>query len=140
MIKPLKPLPGKEIPFIIFSSFLGLYLFSRIFIYLFPVVFISVRGVHIHHFAWGIIILTAAGLYNFIFEPKGKALEIVAASFGVGLALAYDEFGMWLRLKDYGVARYGYDAVIILTLLFLNVIYFSNFWNRMGKRFFASSR
>jgi hypothetical protein len=135
MLEKIRPASGKEIPFIIFSSFLVTYVVARLFIYLFPWVFFHIRGVHIHHFAYGIIILTVVGLYDLIARPTGSALYKTAIAFGIGLALSYDEFGMWLRLRDRNVSRFGYDAVVIIILILLNIIYFSDFWKRFGKKF-----
>lgn len=128
MIEKLKPEKSKIVPFIIFSSFLCTYIIARIFIYLFPSLFLNFRGVHVHHFAYGIVIVNLVGLYDLICRPAGKKLYIISVLFGIGMALAFDEFGMWLRLKDNGVSRYGYDAIIILVFLFLNIIYFEDFW------------
>ncbi|HSX19486.1 MAG TPA: hypothetical protein VLE91_05160 [Candidatus Saccharimonadales bacterium] len=135
MLAKLRPKSGKEIPFIIFSSFLATYIVIRIFIYFFPFLFLNMRGVHVHHFAYGFLILTAAGLYDLIMRPTGKFLDRTAIVFGIGMAFSYDEFGMWLRLRDYDVARFGYDAVIIISLLLLSIIYFEDFWKRTGKTF-----
>jgi hypothetical protein len=134
MIEKLKPEKNKIVPFIVFSSFLCTYIVARLFIYLFPSLFLNFHEVHVHHFAYGILIITFAGLYDLIYRPIGRKLYITAALFGIGMALAFDEFGMWLRLKDNGVSRYGYDAIIILTLLFLNIIYFEGFWLGLGRR------
>ena len=136
MFDKLRPTSDKEIPFIIFSSFLATYLMARLFIYLFPSLFFSVRGVRIHHFAYGIIILTTVGFYDLVVRPAGRALRVTALIFGIGLALAYDEFGMWLRLLDRNVSRVGYDAIVIIILLFLNIIYFAPFWKSLGNRLF----
>jgi hypothetical protein len=134
MIEKLKPEKNKIVPFIVFSSFLCTYIIARIFIFLFPGLFLNFHGVHVHHFAYGILIITFVGLYDLICRPAGKKLYITSVLFGIGFALSFDEFGMWLRLKDNGVSRYGYDVIIILILLFLNIIYFEGFWRGLGKR------
>jgi glucan phosphoethanolaminetransferase (alkaline phosphatase superfamily) len=136
MLERLRPASSKEIPFIIFFSFLATYVVARLFVYLFPSIFLYVRGVHIHHFAYGIIILTVVGFYDLVVRPAGRALHITAVAFGIGLALAYDEFGMWLRLRDRNVSRFDYDAILIIVLILLNIIYFSDFWRETGHRLF----
>ena len=140
MFRKLRPESGKEIPFIIFSSFLATYVVARLFCYVFPSIFLHLRGVHIHHFAYGIITLTAVGFYDLVTRPTGSTLYKTAAAFGVGLALAYDEFGMWLRLRDHNVSRFGYDAIVIIVLVLLNIIYFSGFWKRFGNKFLINFR
>ncbi len=138
MFKNLRPDKNKATPFIIFSSFLITYLVIRLFVYFFPSIFLDVRGVHIHHFAYGIIIITLVGLYDLIVRTTDSTLHYTAAIFGIGMAFAYDEFGMWLRLQDYDVSRYGYDAVIVISLILLNIIYFGGFWERIGKSVFSN--
>jgi len=136
VLRKIKFSTDKDIPFVFFSSFLVSYIVIRLFVYFFPAIFLDVKGVHIHHFAYGIIIITLVGLYDLIARPVNTALKITAILFGIGTAFAYDEFGMWLRLRDYDVSRYGYDAIIVITLLLLNVIYFKGFWERIGKSIF----
>ncbi len=138
ILEKIVPQRKKAVPFFIFSSFLITYLVIRLFVYFFPEIFLDVKGVHIHHFAYGIIILTIVGLYDLIVRPDESALHITSILFGIGMAFSYDEFGMWLRLRDYDVARFGYDAVIVITLIFLNIIYFQGFWERIGKSIFSN--
>src|SRR4051812_46803735 len=89
----LRPDKTDEIPFIIFFPFLMTFIVARIVVNLFPNFFLMLRGIHIHHFAYGIIILTLVGAYELIARPTGRVLYITAAIFGVGMGLAYDEFG-----------------------------------------------
>ncbi len=131
-------LPGsdREAPFLIFASFLTTFIISRLTVYFLPTFFINIRGVHIHHYAYGIVILTIAGLYDLIVRPNEEDTDKIALIFGIGLALAYDEFGMWLRLRDFYPTRDSYDAIIIIGLILLNIIYFDGFWKKIGKRIF----
>ena len=124
----------KEIPFTIFAAFWLTYLLARVLIYLFPELFTNINGVHIHHFSYGIIILTLVGFYSLVFNPSGKRLFKTAALFGVGLALTYDEFGMWLHLTDQGVARWGYDAVALISVGFINILYLDQHWASLMKK------
>jgi hypothetical protein len=54
-----------------------------------------------------------------------------ATLYGVGLALAFDEFGMWLHLEDDYWIRHSYDAVIIITAVLFNIVYLSIFWKKI---------
>ena len=123
----------KDIPFTIFAGFWLTYLIARIFIYLFPFLFTNLHGVHVHHFSYGIILLTILGFYSLAFNPHGKRLYKTSFLFGVGLALTYDEFGMWLKLTDYGVARFGYDAIALISIGFINFLYLSQHWVKLGQ-------
>jgi hypothetical protein len=61
---------------------------------------VSIGGVHIHHQVWGIGIMLGAGLALIATTPEGTALDVVAAIFGIGVSLTFDEFALWLHLED----------------------------------------
>jgi hypothetical protein len=61
---------------------------------------VSIGGVHIHHQVWGICIMLGAGLALIAATPEGTALDVVAAIFGAGVSLTFDEFALWLHLED----------------------------------------
>ena len=99
-------------------------------VYIAPGLFINLRGTHIHHLTYGIFILAIAGFLSQNLEnPKWKTK--VAILYGIGLALSFDEFGMWLRLQDNYWVRQSYDAILIILSLLINLVYFSNFWLRI---------
>lgn len=119
--------PRKQVNFWILSSFLPTFLISRIMIYVAPTLFIKIKGVHIHHLTYGIFLLAIAGfLSQNLKNPKWKTK--IAILYGVGLALSFDEFGMWLRLEDSYWVRLSYDTTLIILSLLINLVYFSNFW------------
>lgn len=129
--------PRKHVNFWILSSFLPTFLISRMMVYIAPDLFIKVRGVHIHHLTYGIFLLAIAGFMSQNLEnPKWK--EKIAILYGIGLALSFDEFGMWLRLQDGYWIRQSYDAILIILSLLISIVYFSSFWLRifsLPKRF-----
>lgn len=132
-------LPGKhkELPFIIFVAFILTFIGSRAIAYFGGGAFsIVVKGVHIHHLAYGIVILSLVGLYALVFAPKDKDLYKTAFFYGVGLGMVYDEFGMWLHLRDDYWIRQTYDAVGIICALFINYLYFDSFWRKVGRKLF----
>lgn len=115
---------------IILSSFLITFAISRLFVYLvlghlMPDFFLTIKGVHIHHFTYGVFILAIVGLYFILKRPplESPAFRWATLCYGVGLGLTFDEFGMWIRLEDNYWIRQSYDAVIIITLLLLNIAY-----------------
>lgn len=127
--------PRQEANFWILISFLPTFLVSRLMVYLDPGLFINIRGVHIHHLTYGIFLLAIAGfLSQNLSNPKWKIM--VATIYGVGLALSFDEFGMWLRLQDDYWVRQSYDAVLIILSFLISLVYFSSLWIR----FFNLSR
>jgi hypothetical protein len=75
---------------------------------------IKVGGVHIHHQVFGIFIMVLAGMIMLSAQPEGATLCVVAAFFGVGVGLVFDEFALWLHLKDVYWAdegRHSVDAI-----------------------------
>ena len=132
----------EEIPFIIFFTFLLTFLFTRFFIHfgslnriqeIIPVRGIFINGIHIHHLNFGIIILAVVGFVS-LYDIKPLTHRKLSALYGIGLALTFDEFALWLKLENDYHARITYDAVITITLILLNFAYLPGFWNRMGKK------
>jgi hypothetical protein len=81
---------------------------------------VVVGGIHIHHQVWGILLLLITGAVEFRVRPDHPWAEVLAALFGVGAALALDEFALWLHLEDvyWSVeGRKSLDAVLIATVV-----------------------
>ncbi len=77
---------------------------------------VVVGGVHIHHQVWGILLLLVTGAIEFRVRPDHPWAEVLAALFGVGAALALDEFALWLHLEDVywsDAGKKSIDAVLI---------------------------
>jgi hypothetical protein len=79
---------------------------------------VSSGGLHIHHLVWGILLLLIVGYIWLIEEGTGSNLlsSVTAIGYGVGAALALDEFALWLNLQDVywsGTGRESIDAVVI---------------------------
>ena len=74
-----------------------------------PFNWVMVRGHHIHHLVWGILILLLVG-YGWLLD-LGRShsplsiffSRLMSVSYGVGAALTLDEFSLWLNLdpNDY---------------------------------------
>lgn len=128
----LKPKIGKEIPFLVMISFLGTFLLSRLIVYYLPDVALKVRGTHVHHFAYGIFLLAILGYFTLTQQISPKIRLRLSLLYGVALGLALDEFAMWIELEDIYYDRTSFDALMIVTLLFLNIIYFDGFWKKWG--------
>lgn len=124
----------KQIPFTIFVGFWSTYIFVRILLFFFPSLATIVEDVHIHHFSYGIIILTLVGFYSLVMNPHGKKLFKTAFVFGIGLAMTYDEFGMWLKLTDVGVRNYGIVAIATITTIFITILYLDHHWKNFVKK------
>ena len=78
-------------------------------------------GFHVHHFAYGFFVLAVSGYLALIHEgPRAKFL--IALLHGLGLGLAFDEFGIWLKLRDDDPTRWSYDGFLIVLSLFFIIL------------------
>jgi hypothetical protein len=68
---------------------------------------ISIGGEHLHHYMWGIGLLSGVGAVAVRGEERHRRHPAVAVSYGSGLALIVDEFALLLDLKDVYWARQG---------------------------------
>ena len=88
-----------------------------------PFQWVTVRGHHIHHLVWGILILLLVG-YGWLLD-LGRShsplsiffSRLMSVSYGVGAALTLDEFALWLNLEPDAYwtreGRISIDAVIL---------------------------
>jgi hypothetical protein len=74
---------------------------------------ISVGGEHLHHYMWGIGLLSGVGAVAVRGEERHRRHPAVAVSYGTGLALIVDEFALLLDLKDVYWARQGRISIDI---------------------------
>jgi len=68
---------------------------------------ISVGGEHLHHYMWGIGMLSGVGAVAVRGEERQRRHPAVAVAYGSGLALIVDEFALLLDLRDVYWARQG---------------------------------
>ncbi len=131
-----------EIPFIVFISFLCTFIVARTYVYLTakdilksPLFLeaVYIKGIHIHHLNFGILILVIVGFFS-LYDIHAEAHRRLAIFYGIGLGLTFDEFALWLKLQEDYHSRVTYDAVIIICLILLNIAYFPLFWKKMGSR------
>ena len=80
-----------------------------------PLLYLRVRGAHVHHLNYGILLLTAVGGYLLFAKPGVVAWRRTAFLYGIALALTFDEFGMWLHLGGSYWQRASVDAVVVIT-------------------------
>jgi hypothetical protein len=79
-----------------------------------PELHLQLGDTHVHHLNFGIFILAATGAFLLFVRPSGRNLRAAAVIYGVGLALTFDEFGMWLHLEDLYWQRASFDAVVVI--------------------------
>ncbi len=125
---------GKKITFNILLYFLITFVVARIYVYSFTWR-IFIKGNHIHHLDFGIIILAIVGYWLLVDPKMGRRLKI-AKLYGVGLGLTFDEFGMWFHLQDNYYARASYDAIIVISIILINIIYLEDTWKKILKKIY----
>ena len=120
--------------FWILFGFIPTFIIARILVKNDPRIFLSINGTHVHHFAYGFVILAIAG-YLANVRPR-RSPPWLATLFGIGLALAVDEAGMWLHLTDQYYNETSEYVIIAVIILLINVTYLREFWIRIFKDIF----
>ncbi len=126
----------KEIPFLIFISFLLSFLVARIYVYLFVPGWAGAdifpfEEYIIHHFYYGIALIIVAGWISLV--HKNRNIERLSAIlYGLGLGIFFDEIGLLLtEFADYWTGI-TYTFVVIISLFMLNFIFFKEFWREVS--------
>jgi hypothetical protein len=103
----------------ILTSFLFTFMAARITVFLIasrriPDIYLHLGGTHVHHLNYGIFLLSAVGAYLLLGTPQERGLRWATVLYGIGLALTFDEFGMWLHLGGSYWQRASFDAVVVI--------------------------
>ena len=103
----------------ILGTFVFTFIVARVIVFLIlsrrvPDIYLRVGGTHIHHLNYGIFLLAGVGAYLLLGEPMKEGLHWASLFYGVGLALTFDEFGMWLHLGGSYWQRASFDAVVAI--------------------------
>ena len=103
----------------ILVAFLFTFMAARVLVFLIvarriPDLYLSLGGTHVHHLNYGIFLLSGAGAYLLLGRPGPRGLYWSAIVYGMGLALTFDEFGLWLHLGGSYWQRASFDAVVVI--------------------------
>jgi hypothetical protein len=103
-------------------AFIITFITARIVVYLImarkmPDLYLHLGGNHVHHLNYGIFLLSFVGAFLLFSRPTGDWLTLAALLYGIGLALTFDEFGMWLHLGGAYWQRASFDAIVIISAL-----------------------
>jgi hypothetical protein len=133
MVTPDNNLPGEsvdkcQLARIVFFVFLLTFLLARILVFLImsrriPDLYLHLGGSHIHHLNYGIFLLAGLGAFLLFDKPEGHGLQAAAVVYGIGMALTFDEFGMWVRLGGSYWQRTSVDAIGVIAALFGLIAY-----------------
>jgi hypothetical protein len=96
-----------------------------------PDLFLHVGGTHVHHLNYGIFLLSGVGAYLIFARPQGVRLDVASIVYGIGLALTFDEFGMWVHLGGSYWQRASYDAVVTVASV-LGLIAYAPTWKHFN--------
>jgi hypothetical protein len=113
--------PSKQLPFWILTGFLPTFLISRLIVDTSPNLHLTVHGTHVHHLTYGIIVLALTGFVSLVWTRVPR--RTLATVYGVGLALAFDEFGMWLHLTSNYNIDTSEDVMVGILVFLVCVVY-----------------
>ncbi len=116
----------KDQHFWILGAFIPTFLAARLLAHYFPHLFLQTHGQHVHHFTYGIVLLAVSGYLAIV--KKNKSPAWLAIVFGIGLALAVDETGMWLHLTNQYYNETSENSLILAIAFLINIVYFRHFW------------
>jgi phytoene/squalene synthetase len=74
---------------------------------------LSLGGAHLHHYMWGIAMVSGVGAAGVLGEDETRRHPVAAITYGAGLALIVDEFALLLDLRDVYWAKQGRVSVDI---------------------------
>ena len=135
--------PTRHLARIVFTTFLLTFIASRVLVILImakkmPDLFLHMGGTHVHHLNYGIFLLSAVGGVLLFVPLQETGRRWVAFAYGFGMALTFDEFGMWLHLGGSYWQRASFDAVIVVLSL-LGMIAFAPRLDRMRSHHWATA-
>jgi hypothetical protein len=107
---------------LVFLSFLLTFIAARVLVFLImarriPDLYAHFGGTHVHHLNYGIFLLALVGAILLFADLSDHAKRLASLGYGIGLALTFDEFGMWLHLGGGYWQRASFDTVIVLASL-----------------------
>jgi hypothetical protein len=141
-VSVLPPSSDRHLARLTFVAFLCTFIGARTLVILImtrrmPDLFLHLGGTHVHHLNYGIFLLsTVAGVLLFA-QLNDAQRSLCALLYGVGMALTFDEFGMWLHLGGSYWQRASFDAVIVVLSVF-GVLAFLPRWQRLRAHHFLT--
>ena len=137
------PNPRRQRARFVFFAFTLTFIASRVLVILImtkrmPDLFLHVGGNHVHHLNYGIFLLSAVGGVMLFMDLSDRSKRWVAGAYGLGMALTFDEFGMWLHLGGSYWQRASYDAIIVLAAV-LGLLAFAPRRDRLGARHWTAA-
>jgi mannose/fructose/N-acetylgalactosamine-specific phosphotransferase system component IIC len=110
----------RQIPFWILVGFLPTFITARLIVDVVPGLYLRVHHVHVHHFTYGIMVLAVVGFISLVTTIPSRVLAVF---YGLGLALSFDEFGMWVRLTDHYNIDQSVDVMVGILVFLVFLVY-----------------
>jgi len=98
-----------------------------------PDLFLHLGGTHVHHLNYGIFLLASVAAVLLFGSVNAAQRSFCALVYGVGMALTFDEFGMWLHLGGSYWQRASFDAVVVILSVF-GLLAFAPRWKHICAR------
>jgi hypothetical protein len=94
---------------------------------------------HVHHFNYGLVLIGLSGLAA-LFPFGRKALRVLAAAFGAGCGLVFDEFALFWNLNPNYAQEASIVAAAAATVVLVQLVWFRLFWVALARRVWLTVR
>ena len=121
-MKRLRGASKPNLSFIILVFFLVSFVVARVFTAFFPSAVLVVQGFHVHHFWYGLALLTIGGWLGINYRDDHTE-RIAAIIFGVGGGLVGDEVGLLLTFGNYYSELTYTFLIALLTFSFMAALF-----------------
>jgi CRP-like cAMP-binding protein len=88
---------------------------------------------HVHHFNYGLVLVGLSGLAA-LFPFGRKALRVLAAMFGAGMGLIFDEFALFWNLNPNYAQEASLVAAGAAVVVLVQLVWFRRFWVALARR------
>jgi CRP-like cAMP-binding protein len=94
---------------------------------------------HVHHFNYGLVLIALSGLAG-LFPFGRRMLRVLAAAFGAGCGLVFDEFALFWNLNP----NYAQEASLVAAagaiVVLVQLVWFRRFWGAVARRGWLAAR
>jgi hypothetical protein len=120
--------PADELARRALLAFLLTFMLARALVFLImarriPNLYLFLHQTHVHHLNYGIFLLAAVGAWLLFGTATASSRRAAAFTYGIAMALTFDEFGMWLHLGGSYWQRASVDAIVVVAALLALIAY-----------------
>ena len=102
----------------------------RVVTFFFPTLFFELAGNHIHHYAYGILVMIISGIALIFIDGVNK--DVAIPFFGAGVGMVIDEFAFVIAGDEIG---YSSKITIVTVIMLLVVVgFFSRYFQKFGDK------